>query len=136
MPFGFQPMHLIVIAVVALVIFGPKQLPEIGRGLGKMYSEFRTASRDITETFSNEMRQPGPAQSPLESASQPGSPPLLTPVDRPQPSPIGMVCDQCGASNPAGSHFCSQCGQQLPAPQSERTSGMEILPALPGPQSS
>jgi sec-independent protein translocase protein TatA len=31
----FQPMHLIVIAGIALLIFGPKKLPELGKGLGQ-----------------------------------------------------------------------------------------------------
>jgi len=35
MPFGLQPTHLIIIAVVALIIFGPSRLPEIGRAFGK-----------------------------------------------------------------------------------------------------
>ena len=32
MPFGLQPLHLLVIAIVALLIFGPKRLPEVGKG--------------------------------------------------------------------------------------------------------
>jgi sec-independent protein translocase protein TatA len=34
MPFGIQPMHLLMIGIVALIIFGPSRLPELGRGLG------------------------------------------------------------------------------------------------------
>ena len=43
--FGLQPLHLIVILVVALLIFGPSRLPEIGRAIGKSISEFRDAAQ-------------------------------------------------------------------------------------------
>jgi sec-independent protein translocase protein TatA len=39
----FQPMHLIIILVIALVIFGPGKLPELGKGLGKSIREFKKA---------------------------------------------------------------------------------------------
>jgi sec-independent protein translocase protein TatA len=42
--FGLQPMHLIVILVIALIIFGPSKLPELGRAIGSSIREFREAS--------------------------------------------------------------------------------------------
>ena len=39
----FQPMHLIIILVIALIIFGPGKLPELGKGLGKSIREFKKA---------------------------------------------------------------------------------------------
>jgi sec-independent protein translocase protein TatA len=39
----FQPMHLLVIAGLALLIFGPKKLPELGRGLGESIRGFKSA---------------------------------------------------------------------------------------------
>jgi len=39
----FQPMHLMVIAGLALLIFGPKKLPELGKGLGESIRGFKTA---------------------------------------------------------------------------------------------
>jgi sec-independent protein translocase protein TatA len=39
----FQPMHLIVIAGIALLIFGPKKLPELGKGLAEGIRGFKTA---------------------------------------------------------------------------------------------
>jgi len=38
-----QPMHLIIILVIALIIFGPGKLPELGKGLGKSIREFKKA---------------------------------------------------------------------------------------------
>jgi sec-independent protein translocase protein TatA len=38
-----QPMHLLLILVIALVVFGPKKLPEIGKGLGEAIRGFKKA---------------------------------------------------------------------------------------------
>ena len=42
----FQPMHLIVIAVVALLVFGPKKLPELGKGLAEGIKGFKDGMKD------------------------------------------------------------------------------------------
>jgi len=39
----FQPMHLIIIAGIALLVFGPKKLPELGKGLGESIRGFKAA---------------------------------------------------------------------------------------------
>jgi sec-independent protein translocase protein TatA len=39
----FQPMHLLIIAGIALLIFGPKKLPELGKGLGDGIRGFKSA---------------------------------------------------------------------------------------------
>jgi sec-independent protein translocase protein TatA len=52
-PLGVPEM--MVIFVLALVLFGPKKLPEIGRTLGKAYTEFRKASAELKSTFTAEM---------------------------------------------------------------------------------
>ncbi len=44
-----QPMHLLVIFVVALLIFGPKNLPAIGKGLGESIREFKKAINGESE---------------------------------------------------------------------------------------
>jgi len=44
----FQPMHLLVILLIVLIIFGPGKLPELGEGLGKSIKEFKKAMRDET----------------------------------------------------------------------------------------
>ena len=50
---GIQEM--IVIFLIALVLFGPKKLPELGRTIGKAITEFRRASNDLKSTFEREM---------------------------------------------------------------------------------
>jgi sec-independent protein translocase protein TatA len=39
----FQPMHLLVLAGIALLVFGPKKLPELGKGLGEGLRGFKSA---------------------------------------------------------------------------------------------
>ena len=41
MPFNVGPMELIVVLVIALVVLGPKKLPEVGKSLGKGMREFK-----------------------------------------------------------------------------------------------
>jgi len=48
--------ELIVIFVIALIIFGPRKLPEIGRSLGKSLAEFKKASNDLRNTLEEEIR--------------------------------------------------------------------------------
>ena len=38
-----QPMHLVVIAVIALLVFGPRRLPELGKGLGEAIQGFKNS---------------------------------------------------------------------------------------------
>ncbi len=46
----FQPMHLLVILGIALLVFGPKKLPELGRGLGDGIKGFKDAIAHKDET--------------------------------------------------------------------------------------
>jgi sec-independent protein translocase protein TatA len=47
--FNIGPEELILVLVIALIIFGPKRLPEIGRTIGKALGEFRRASSGIRD---------------------------------------------------------------------------------------
>ena len=49
----FQPMHLLVILVVALLVFGPKKLPELGKGLGEAISGFKKAIHEGEQSATN-----------------------------------------------------------------------------------
>ncbi|MCK4430783.1 MAG: TatA/E family twin arginine-targeting protein translocase [Candidatus Aminicenantes bacterium] len=48
--------ELLIILVIALLIFGPKKLPEVGRSLGKALREFRKTSDEIKEKFEEEIQ--------------------------------------------------------------------------------
>ncbi|CBN54781.1 MULTISPECIES: TatA/E family twin arginine-targeting protein translocase [Kamptonema] len=55
--FGIGLPEMGVILVVALLIFGPKKLPEIGRSMGKALRGFQDASRDFESEFKREAQQ-------------------------------------------------------------------------------
>jgi sec-independent protein translocase protein TatA len=42
----FQPMHLLVIFAIALLVFGPKKLPELGKGIGEGIRGFKSAMKE------------------------------------------------------------------------------------------
>lgn len=47
--------ELIVIFVIALLVFGPRRLPDVGRSLGQSISEFKRATRELTSTIEREV---------------------------------------------------------------------------------
>jgi sec-independent protein translocase protein TatA len=53
-PIGMPEM--VVIAVIALIIFGPRKLPELGKSLGKSIAEFKRASNELKNTLEDEVR--------------------------------------------------------------------------------
>ena len=69
--------ELLAILAVALIVFGPRKLPEIGRTLGKALGEFRKATDDLKNTIEREvrveeLRKIGPSMlTPVESVSRP-----------------------------------------------------------------
>ena len=48
----FQPMHLLVIFGIALLVFGPKKLPELGKGIGEGIRGFKSAIKEQAEETS------------------------------------------------------------------------------------
>jgi sec-independent protein translocase protein TatA len=57
----FQPTHLLVIFLIALIIFGPKKLPELGKGIGE---GFRALKDSMKETPESPAGTPAPASAP------------------------------------------------------------------------
>ena len=48
--------EMLVILVIALIIFGPRKLPELGKSLGRSLAEFKRASNDLKSTLEEEIR--------------------------------------------------------------------------------
>ena len=48
MPFNIGPMELVVVLAIALIVLGPKKLPEVGRSLGRGMREFKDSLSDIS----------------------------------------------------------------------------------------
>jgi sec-independent protein translocase protein TatA len=107
MPFGIQPIHLIVILIVALIIFGPKRLPEIGHGLGKAINEFRQGTREMTDSFREEVTKP--------EGTGTTQPPASVQPSTSVPAAGTVYCSQCGGANSLDARFCSKCGAPMPA---------------------
>ncbi len=61
--------ELIIIFVIALIIFGPRKLPELGRSLGKSIAEFKRTSNDLRNTLEEEIRLEEQQQARAERAA-------------------------------------------------------------------
>jgi sec-independent protein translocase protein TatA len=74
--------ELIIIFVIALIIFGPRKLPELGRSLGKSIAEFKKASNELRSTLEEEIRidehrastEAAKAPAPAAPAADPAAP--------------------------------------------------------------
>ena len=55
--FGLGLPEIAIIFVIALLVFGPKKLPDLGRSIGRAMAEFKKASEDFQETVRSEMKE-------------------------------------------------------------------------------
>ena len=74
--FGINPMELMIILMVALIVVGPKRLPEIGRTIGRAFSELRRVQEEVRDTirFDLEDDEPEPPTRPVRRQRSPDSP--------------------------------------------------------------
>ena len=83
--------EMLVILVIALIIFGPRKLPELGKSLGKSLAEFKRASNELKSTLEEEIRIEEQQQrtaeaakpavpAPAASVPQDAAPPVAEPV--------------------------------------------------------
>ena len=76
--------ELIIILVIALIIFGPRKLPELGKSLGRSLNEFKRASTDLQNTLEQEIRLEEQKEQQVEGAERR---PLRARPGRPIPAP-------------------------------------------------
>jgi len=79
--------EIFLILVVALIVFGPRRLPDIGKSVGKMLAEFRKASNDFKRTIEDEVEaerlreldasRAAPAAPPVTSPPAAAAPPVV-----------------------------------------------------------
>ncbi len=96
--------ELIVIFLIALVIFGPRKLPELGRSLGKGIAEFKRASNELRSTLEQEIR--------LEERTEAAKPQSTTAPAAPVTAPGAAQTVQAGQS---GQSALSSAGQGDPS---------------------
>lgn len=95
---SLSPMELMLIFVVALLVFGPRKLPELGKSIGKGLSEFRRASQELRSTLEEEVRVEE-SRTPERPASPP--PPALPAADQATPAtpePVSATSEPPSAS--------------------------------------
>ncbi|NJK52623.1 MAG: TatA/E family twin arginine-targeting protein translocase [Leptolyngbyaceae cyanobacterium SU_3_3] len=79
--FGIGLPEMVLILVIALLVFGPKKLPEIGRSLGKGIRSFQDASKEFEAEFKREAEQIQRTVSEPMQATLETSQPTLAPAD-------------------------------------------------------
>ncbi len=81
--FGVGLPEMALILVLALLVFGPKKLPEIGRSLGKAIKGFQEASKEFEEEFKKEAQQlEKTLTSPMKASLETDPPKALSPQDQ------------------------------------------------------
>jgi sec-independent protein translocase protein TatA len=101
-----QPGHLLIILVIALIIFGPGKLPELGSSLGKGLREFKHSINGASD-------DPAPTASTLPpTAATTTAPPAAPAVPAPT---AGTVCARCSSPAAADARYCTRCGHALAA---------------------
>jgi sec-independent protein translocase protein TatA len=100
-----QPTHLIFVLAIALLVLGPKRLPEVGRSLGKGLRDFKEAISGEEHPRPEELGAPAMVQVPPQPAAhvapepavhvppQPAAPVAPEPAAEPTPTPVGSSAE-------------------------------------------
>ena len=93
--------ELIIIFTIALIIFGPRKLPELGKSLGKSLAEFKRASNELKHTLDEEIRLEERRSANLEeearrSAERQSAPVTADATDTPDAPPATGTDDSLG----------------------------------------
>jgi Tat protein translocase TatB subunit len=120
--------ELFLIFVVALIVFGPRKLPDIGKSLGRMMSEFRRASNDFKSTIESEV------ESEKIKESMRIEPPKVKPVKASPPAAAGAaVAAADGTDHPPEADESADPGAPSDSPSA---AGADPATSAPGPQGS
>ena len=96
------PFEIIVILVVVLVIFGPRNLPKLGAAFGKTVKNVREGMEGDAETKDENVEDV------VETAEASETAEAEAPADG-----DSVFCTKCGEANPADAAFCKKCGAPL-----------------------
>ncbi|MFK7897867.1 MAG: twin-arginine translocase TatA/TatE family subunit [Myxococcota bacterium] len=124
--FGIGPMELLLILVVALLVFGPKRLPELARTLGRGMGEFRRASNDLRQSLAlddlqKDLREGLSGENSIHRPAQAGD--SLPDVEKTAEKAAEKTADQTAeAETPAEAEAAPSAGDG-PEPPAENKSG-------------
>lgn len=116
---GMGPFELIVILVVVLIIFGPKNLPKLGKSLGQTVKGIREGMDEAApEVKEAEAKVAEAADVVVEKAEEAVSPIVEEGKQAVKAAEAAVAgdkkfCGECGAENPADNKFCAKCGHPL-----------------------
>jgi sec-independent protein translocase protein TatA len=106
--FEFQPWHIVVVAVVALLLFGSKRLPELGKGLGEGLKGFKEGLKGVTD--------PAPPSTTVQQTATAALPASTVAGSTSEKANMEYVtCSRCGGKfeNPLGfkvaDYVCRAC---------------------------
>ena len=123
--FGVGLPEMALILVLALLVFGPKKLPEIGRSMGKALKGFQDASREFEEEFKKEAEQiEKVVKAPMKATLEPDAPKVLTPPEAEAVAEPGAIAEPVEISSSNGSS---------PEPELELETAPETAPEVADP---
>ena len=87
--FDIGLQELVLIFVIALLVFGPKNLPQLGRSLGRAMREFRRASDEFRSTIETNLKinEPDPLSEPTPAPAESSPEPVAAVAALPEPAP-------------------------------------------------
>lgn len=128
---GLGTSELLLILVVALIIFGPRKLPQLSRSLGKSLGEFKRASEDFKQTWEKEVeRESAFGQARIEEAMLPPEDRSILgePVERGR-AVLAASHAEAGDASVSSSPAAATTNDSTPAP----VTAPELAPAAPEP---
>src|ERR1035437_9414183 len=119
----------LILMVMALVVFGPRRLPEIGRQIGKLMYEVRKASNDFKFQMEEEMRKAGDGEGRAKEADRLAALALAAPAS----TAVDFQVPESGPGAPASTVVDSPVSEARPGPPASTVVDSQVSEARPGP---